>query len=237
MSSLKDIQELVNDTLDITGGVDVPRVPADPAADKIVYYWYGIVTAALHGSNHRLRAVSLLLENGPAYTAIALTIARSSFESAADLVYINKDVKSRLPKFLRHGLMATNEEENVEFQAKIDSLGVKAFPSTRWMQIRQVCNAIGWDLQNDTFYRYSSDSAHSGTSHLISDYLKLIGESKSPDLVTPTLCTTLHYHLVVADIAASLFDGSIDKEALESAIESCKSHMQDLTRMQHPDSA
>ena len=237
MSSLKDIQELVNNTLDITGGIDVPKAPADPAADKIVYFWYGIVTAALHGSNHRLRAVSQLLDSGAAYTASALTIARTSFESAADLLYISKDVKRRLPKFLRHGLMPTNERENVEFQTKIDSLGVKAFPNSRWMSLRQVCDGIGWNLDYDIFYRYISDSAHSGTSHLISDYLKLIGESKSPDMVTPTLCTTLHYHLVVGEIAASLFDGSIDKEALEAAIESCKSHMQNLARMQPPDSA
>ena len=237
MSSLKDIQELVNNTLDITGGIDVPKAPADPAANKIVNFWYLIVTAALYGSNQRLRAVSQLLGSGPAYTASALTIARSSFESAADLVYISKDVTRRLPKFLRHGLMATNERDNVEFQAKIDSLGVKAFPKSRWMPLRQVCDAIGWDLDYDIYYRYISDSAHSGSSHLISDYLKLIGESKSPDIVTPHLCTALHYHLVVAEIAASLFDGSIDKEALEAAIESCESHMQKLVRLQPPDSA
>lgn len=237
MSSLKDIQELVNNTLDITEGIDVPAAPADPTADKIVYFWYSIVTAALYGSNKRLRAVSQLLGSGPAYTASALTIARSSFESAADLVYISKDVKSRLPKFLRHGLVPTNEKEKLEYQAKINSLGIEAFPNSRWMQLRQVCDAIGWGLQYDIFYRYSSDSAHSGTSHLISDYLELTGESKSLDIVVPTHCTALLYHLVVAEIAASLFDGSIDKEALEAAIESCKSHMQKLAHLHLPNSA
>ena len=237
MSSLEEIHELVNNSLKITEGIDVPEAPADPTADKILYFWYSIVTGALYGSNKRLRAVNLLLGNGPAYTASALVVARSSFESAADLVYISKDVKKRLPKFLRHGLVPTNEKEKLEYQAKINTLGVKAFPNSRWMQLRQVCDAIGWDLPYDIFYRYSSDSAHSGTSHLVSDYLELTGESKSLDIVAPTLCTALLYHLVVAEIAAALFDGSIDTEALESASESCKSLMKKLAHLPPPNSA
>ena len=225
MSSLQELQELVDKSLNIT---EVPVAPAVPTADKILYFWYPIVTGALYGSNKRLRAVSQLLGSDSAYTASALAVVRSSFEGAADLVYISKDVKSRLTKFLRHGLVPTDDKEDLEYQTKINSLGIEAFPNSRWMPLRQICDAIGWGLQYNIFYRYSSDVAHSGTSQLTSDYLELTGEPKSLDIVASTLCVALLYHLVVAEIAAQLFDGSINKEALESAIESCKSHMQQL---------
>lgn len=232
MSVLEEAQALAEEARSLTSGIDLKMYPETPSATGVEINWHWVVTAALHGSNKRLRSISFLLSTDYPDEGSALGLARTSFEIAADLMYIKKDLDARLPKYLKHGLFPESKEELDTIRDRVVREGMEAFPKARWKQLSDVCKDNGpeWEGQRKTFYRFSSDSAHVGAFALRRDYLELFGMPPSEEKMATTLAVATLNHLFIALIASELFPSAIDVNRVQSAKDKCNALVERLAK-------
>lgn len=218
-SLLHEAQILSQEVLNITSNISVPRYPLDPAADLISFFWHNLAIGALSASNKRLLSISLLLTDPYEDESSAIVLVRTAFESAADLVFIGRDVALLLPQYLRHGLVPTTEDELSQIEASLQEEGARISPRRRWKQLSDVCDALGWQEEYEEFYPLTSEMAHGGILQSVSEFLELTEGKRSEGYMALVLVLGILNHLRVSEIAAEVLGEGINSERLCSTTE------------------
>lgn len=200
---------LAQQALDITTGINLPVWPSEADETGMADYWHIIVQAALFRANRILRSVTALL-SPPIDDLVSATILnRNILECAADLVYLDQSVSSRLPEYLhKSGFPSLADDVAKVAEEKSDPLEV-GLPRARWKALGPICEAIGWKAEYRYLYNIYSDSAHAGSSALVQEYLNMRGFTPTDANKATKVSACLLYHLRIAEIAAKLFPSVI----------------------------
>ncbi len=205
----------MNRILQLSSGLALPRGD----------HWPTLVTVSLVQSNARLHSIGVLLNEGDWDSAVILT--RSLFELEVNLSYISKDIKKRLPKYLRHGGVPLTNEEIEQAKAQLESgrTDVKDIvPKRAWKHLKEMCCDLdaGRLKEYEIFYPYASVPTHAGAFTLGKTFTRLLTGGLLTDRERAVvLVTASEFHLRVAQITAETFPQHIAIGTVEVLHKEC----------------
>ena len=192
-------------------------------------HWKIVVGVQLHEANERLNSIVMLLDKG--YVESAHVLARSLFEIAVNLAYIEKDAEQRLPEYLKHGSFPLSEEDADQLEKKLseESLeGVRGIvPGRGWRSTREMCCDLGWSGEYGTFYRYLSVIGHAGSFRLMTNFLKLLEREPVQQWErVSVLLYAVSLYLRVSEVAAKVFPSKIRADEIADLTAECYKMME-----------
>lgn len=172
--------------------------------------WRIFLAITLNQANERLAATRLLLE--ASFRDSGTIVTRSLFELAVNVVFIAKDIDTRLDEYLHHGQIPLTEEEAEEALRAADAGETESMPRAAWRPLRSMCEDLGtgWVNEYDTHYAYASVVTHAGSFTFGRHLHRLIsGEEPTDEERAGILVTALAFQLRVAATVSLEFPESI----------------------------
>jgi hypothetical protein len=192
-------------------------------------HWQIVVAVQLHEAHERLNSIGMLLDKG--YVDSAHVLARSLFEIALNMAYIEKDVEQRLPEYLKHGGFPLSEEDAEQLEQKLSEESLEEVrgmvPERAWRSIREMCCDLGWSGEYGTFYRYLSVVEHGGSFRLMTNFLKLLEREPVPQWERASvLLYAVCLYLRVSEVAAKVSPSKIRADKIADLTGECYKMME-----------
>ena len=187
---------------------EVLRVPVVSFVGDFKRDWDRIAFLHLLRAHQSLGAIRMTLAEN--WYAPSVVLVRYLFELAINLMYLDKDMDNRVPKYLEHSRAALNLEHVEDVESQLDELWEKGdhagvakllLPSTAWKPLKQMCEDMGLLDHYYTMYRLASEAAHGGAHGMATELSEHKDIEQRPQWEVPgALVTALTYYRWVVEV-------------------------------------
>lgn len=214
---LKEVTNLVTEALDLTSSPTQVEFQHDWFRTQADSLWFLLSLGVLSGSSKRLGSIALLVSTEWSDLQSAESLMRTTFENAADLEYISRDVQGRIWEFFERGRFPIDLENREKTLALLRSGQLAPLPKSRRKNLFKICSSLGWEKPYNIFYTPASDASHGGPYSQIYHLGELLGLPPLEDRKTLVLLEALSFHLSIASVVAREFPTILNQEDLSSA--------------------
>ena len=213
---LQEVRSLVSKALEIAANPTQAEFQSDWFKTQADVFWFFLTMSMLSASNKRLRSIALLLSPESSDVPSAQSLMRITFENAADLEYISREVQRRIWEFFERGRYPIDLEDREKTLALLRSGELAPLPKSGRKNLSEICSTIEWEKPYRTFYTPASDASHGGPYSQMLNLAELLGLPPIEDRKTLVLLEASSFHLHIASVVAREFPSILNQEYLSS---------------------
>ena len=211
---LQEVKDLIPKVLEVTAGSTQVEFQPDWLRTEADAFWFFLTMSVLSGSHKRLGSIERLLSPEWLDVQSAESLVRITFENAADLEYISREVQERIWEFFERGRFPLDPLELKKKLAGLPSGELAPPPKSGTKNLRKICSTIGWGKAYNTFYKPASDASHGGPYSQMLNLVELLGFPSLEERMMLLQLEATSFHLTIASVVAREFPSILNQEDL-----------------------
>ena len=213
---LQEVRNLALKALEVTAYPTKAEFQPDWLRTEADAFWFFLTMSVLSGSHKRLGSIERLLSPEWLDVQSAESLVRITFENAAYLEYISREVQERIWEFFERGGFPLDPLELKKKLAGLPSGELAPPPKSSTKNLRKICSTIGWGKAYNTFYKPASDASHGGPYSQMLNLVELLGFPSLEERMMLLLLEATSFHLNIASVVAREFPSILNQEHLSS---------------------